>query len=157
MCLVIEVGEQDPEGAARLALDFAAGCQCRILLSARQRLQDAYQRIKNGEDFGQLAKLLSDDPGSANDGGELGWAGPGAFVPEFERTINDLDIGEMSEPFRSPFGWHIVEVLDRRVYDNTEDLKEQNCVVRIRAGKRDDETQLWVRRLRDEAYVDVRM
>lgn len=125
--------------------------------TAKQRLDDAYERIKSGEDFAELAKLLSDDPGSANAGGELGWAGPGSFVPEFEQVVAGLDIGEMSEPFRSPFGWHIVEVLDRRVYDNTEDLKEQNCVVRIRASKADDETQLWMRRLRDEAYVDIRM
>ena len=125
--------------------------------TAKQRLQDAYERIKAGEDFAELAKLLSDDPGSANTGGELGWAGPGTFVPEFDATVKSLEIGEMSEPFRSQFGWHIVEVLDRRVYDNTEDLKERNCVVRIRASKRGDETQLWMRRLRDEAYVDVRM
>lgn len=125
--------------------------------TARQQLQDAYQRILDGEDFGELAKLLSDDPGSGNVGGELGWAGPGTFVPEFDAAVEKLENGELSEPFRSPFGWHIVQVLDRRVYDNTEDLKEQNCVVRIRVGKRDDETQLWMRRLRDEAYVDVRM
>ncbi|MDX1518319.1 MAG: peptidylprolyl isomerase [Woeseiaceae bacterium] len=125
--------------------------------TARQRLQDAYERIRDGEDFAELAKLLSDDAGSANSGGELGWAGPGTFVPEFDAVVSDLEIGELSEPFRSQFGWHIVEVLDRRVYDNTEDLKEQNCVVRIRASKRGDETQLWMRRLRDEAYVDVRM
>lgn len=125
--------------------------------TAKQQLQDAYERISNGEDFGEVAKLLSDDPGSANNGGELGWASPGTFVPEFQAVVDSLDIGVLSEPFRSPFGWHIVEVLDRRVYDNTEDLKQQNCVVRIRAGKRDDETQLWIRRLRDEAYVDVRM
>lgn len=125
--------------------------------TAKQRLQDAYERIQGGEEFAELAKLLSDDPGSANTGGELGWAGPGTFVPEFDAVVNNLEIGELSEPFRSQFGWHIVEVLDRRVYDNTEDLKEQNCVVRIRGSKRGDETQLWMRRLRDEAYVDVRM
>ena len=125
--------------------------------TAKQQLEDAYERINNGEDFGELAKLLSDDPGSANNGGELGWASQGTFAPEFQAVADSLDIGVVSEPFRSPFGWHIVEVLDRRVYDNTEDLKQQNCVVRIRAGKRDDETQLWTRRLRDEAYVDIRM
>lgn len=125
--------------------------------TARQRLQDAYERINNGEDFAELAKLLSDDPGSANNGGELGWAGPDTFVPEFQSVADNLEIGVLSEPFRSPFGWHILEVLDRRVYDNTEDLKQQNCVVRIRAGKREDETQLWMRRLRDEAYVEVKM
>ncbi|MBT8098907.1 MAG: peptidylprolyl isomerase [Gammaproteobacteria bacterium] len=125
--------------------------------TAKQRLQDAYERIKAGEDFAELAKLLSDDPGSANTGGELGWAGPGTFVPEFDAVVKSLEPNELSEPFRSQFGWHIVEVLERRVYDNTEDLKEQNCVVRIRAGKRGDETQLWMRRLRDEAYVEVKM
>lgn len=125
--------------------------------TAKQRLVDAHDRILAGENFEELAKLLSDDPGSANNGGELGWAGPGTFVPEFQSTVDELEIGELSDPFRSPFGWHIVEVLDRRIYDNTEDLKEKNCVVRIRNGKLDDETQLWMRRLRDEAYVDIRM
>ena len=125
--------------------------------TAEQQLLDAYNRITNGEDFAEHAKLLSDDPGSANNGGELGWAGPGVFVPEFQATIDELEIGELSEPFRSPFGWHIIEVLDRRVYDNTEDLKSQNCVVRIRNGKMDSESQLWLRRLRDEAFVDIRM
>jgi peptidyl-prolyl cis-trans isomerase SurA len=125
--------------------------------TAEQMLVDAHERILEGEIFGELAKLLSDDPASANNGGELGWAGPGTFVPEFQAAVDELEIGEMSEPFRSPFGWHIVEVLDRRTYDNTEDLKEQNCVVRIRNGKMDDETQLWMRRIRDEAYVDIRM
>lgn len=125
--------------------------------TAQQQLWDAYERIQNGEDFAELAKLLSDDPGTANDGGELGWSGPGTFVPEFEDTMASIDIGVLSEPFRSPFGWHILEVLDRRVYDNTEELKEQNCVGRIRAGKFDEEKQLYVRRLRDEAYVDTRM
>lgn len=125
--------------------------------TAKQQLDDAWQRLQDGEEFAELAKLLSDDPGSANAGGDLGWAGPGTFVPEFDAEIEKLEPGEMSEPFRSPFGWHIVELLERRVYDNTEDLKEQNCVVRIRAGKRDDEVQLWIRRIRDEAYVDVKM
>ncbi len=125
--------------------------------TAEQQLKDAYEKIKAGEDFGELAKLLSDDPGSANEGGELPWSGPGSFVPEFERTANALEIGELSEPFRSQFGWHILEVLERRVYDNTEDRKRQSCQARIRNGKMEDETQLWLRRLRDEAYVDLRM
>ena len=125
--------------------------------TARQQLLDAQQRIQNGEDFAELAKLLSDDPGSSNSGGEMDWAGPGTFVAEFQSAIDVLEVGEMSDPFRSQFGWHLAEVLDRRIYDNTEDLKEQNCVVRIRNGKTEEETQLWARRLRDEAYVDIRM
>ena len=70
---------------------------------------------------------------------------------------DNLEIGEVSEPFQTRFGWHIVEVMDRRVYNNTEDLKKSNCIVKIRNGKLEEETQLWIQRLRDEAYVDVRI
>lgn len=125
--------------------------------TAQQRLEDAYERINNGEDFGEIAKLLSDDPGSANDGGNTGWTGAGTFVPEFEEVANNAEIGVVSEPFRSRFGWHILEVVDRRVYDNTEDLKQSNCVERVRNGKLANESELWVRRIRDEAYVDTRI
>lgn len=125
--------------------------------TAKQRLQDAYDRILAGEDFAEIAKLLSDDPGSANEGGEMGWTNPGTFVPEFEEVTNNLEVGTLSEPFRSRFGWHILEVMDRRVYDNTEDLKESNCIQRVRNGKLNNETELWTRRIRDEAYVDSRI
>jgi peptidyl-prolyl cis-trans isomerase SurA len=125
--------------------------------TARQRLEDARERILAGEDFGEVAKLLSDDPGSANDGGEMGWTNPGEFVPEFEEVANNSEIGVLSEPFRSRFGWHILEVLERRTYDNTEDLKESNCVQRVRNGKLNNETELWVRRIRDEAFVETRI
>ena len=125
--------------------------------TAKQRLEDALVKIRDGEDFGEYAKLLSDDPGSANLGGELGWAGPGTYAPEFERVVDDSEIGVVTEPFRSPFGWHILEVLDRRVYDNTEELKERNCDLSIRNGKMEAETQLWMQRMRDEAFVDTRL
>ncbi len=125
--------------------------------TAQQRLEDALVKIREGEDFGEYAKLLSDDPGSANLGGELGWAGPGTFVPEFERVVDNAEIGEVSEPFRSPFGWHILEVMDRRVYDNTEELKQRNCDLSIRNSKMESETQLWMQRMRDEAFVDSRI
>lgn len=124
--------------------------------TARQRLENAVEQIRSGEDFGELAKLLSDDPGSANDGGDMGWRSPGTFVPEFEAVAKNAEIGVVSEPFQTRFGWHILEVLDRRIYDNTEDLKESNCVQRIRNSKLADESELWARRLRDEAYVDIR-
>jgi len=125
--------------------------------TAKQRLSEALAKIRAGDDFAEQAKLLSDDPGSANLGGDLGWAGPGTFVPEFDAVINEAEIGEVSEPFRTQFGWHIVEVLDRRVYDNTEDLKKRNCDLRIRNSKMEEETQLWMQRLRDEAFVDPRI
>jgi len=124
--------------------------------TAKQRLENAVEQIRSGEDFGELAKLLSDDPGSANDGGDMGWRSPGTFVPEFEEVVRDAEIGAVSEPFQTRFGWHILEVQDRRVYDNTEDLKESNCAQRIRNSKLADESELWARRLRDEAYVDIR-
>lgn len=125
--------------------------------TAKQRLEDAARRIRDGENFAELAKLMSDDPGSASEGGEMGWAGPGTFVPEFEQVAQSTPIGEVSEPFRTRFGWHILEVLGKRVYDNTEDLKESTCVQRIRNSKLADESELWLRRLRDEAYVETRI
>ncbi len=125
--------------------------------TARQRLEEALGKIRDGEDFGEQAKLLSDDPGSANLGGELGWAGPNTYAPEFEATIAASEIGVISEPFRTQFGWHILEVMDRRVYDNTEEMKERNCDLRIRNGKMEEESQLWIQRLRDEAFVESKI
>lgn len=125
--------------------------------TARQRLEETLEKIRAGEDFGEQAKLLSDDPGSANLGGDLGWAGPGTYAPEFERVIDNAEIGVVSEPFRTQFGWHIVEVQERRVYDNTEELKERNCDFKIRNSKMDEESVLWMQRLRDEAFVETRI
>ena len=125
--------------------------------TARQRLDEALAKIREGEDFGEQAKLLSDDPGSANLGGDLGWASPDNFAPEFAQTIKDSEIGVISEPFRTQFGWHILEVLERRVYDNTEDLKQANCSQKIKAGKIEEESMLWIQRLRDEAFVETRI
>ena len=125
--------------------------------TARQRLDEALTKIRAGEDFGEQAKLLSDDPGSANLGGELGWAGPNTYAPEFEATIAASEIGVVSEPFRTQFGWHILEVVDRRVYDNTEEMKERNCDLRIRNSKMEEESQLWIQRLRDEAFVQPKI
>lgn len=125
--------------------------------TARQRLDEALEKIRDGADFGEQAKLLSDDPGSANLGGDLGWAGPDTYAPEFEQTIADSETGEVSDPFRTQFGWHILEVMDRRVYDNTEDLKRQNCDIKIRNSKVEEESQQWMQRLRDEAFVETRI
>lgn len=125
--------------------------------TAKQRLEEALEKIRAGADFGEQAKLLSDDPGSANLGGELGWAGPGTYAPEFEQMIENSEIGVISEPFRTQFGWHILEVMDRRVHDNTEELKRRNCDLKIRNGKMEEESQLWMQRLRDEAFVEPRI
>lgn len=124
--------------------------------TAQQMLDDALEKLRDGEDFGELAKLLSDDPGSSNNGGAMDWSGPGTFVPEFDQVVNNAELGVVSDPFQSRFGWHIVEVLDRRVYDNTEDLKKSNCDLRIRNGKMEEETQMWMQRIREDAYVEIR-
>jgi peptidyl-prolyl cis-trans isomerase SurA len=125
--------------------------------TARQRLDDAVEKIRAGEDFSEHAKLLSDDPGSANLGGDLGWSEVSSFAPEFRTAAEEAEIGVITEPFRTQYGWHVLEVLERRVYDNTDEIKEQNCVVRIRNGKQEEETLLWLQRMRDEAFVDSRI
>jgi peptidyl-prolyl cis-trans isomerase SurA len=125
--------------------------------TAKQRLEDALEKIHAGEDFGEQAKLLSDDPGSANLGGDLGWSETASFAPEFKAAADEAEIGVITEPFRTQFGWHVLEVLERRVYDNTDELKEQNCIVRIRNSKQEEETMRWTRRMRDEAFVDSRI
>ncbi len=125
--------------------------------TARQRLDEALVKIRGGANFGEQAKLMSDDPGSANLGGDLGWSEAKDFAQDFSNAVTNAEIGVVTEPFRSYHGWHILEVLDRRVYDNTEDLKVRNCTVRIRSGKQEEETQLWMQRLRDEAFVESRI
>lgn len=122
--------------------------------NARQRLIMIREQIVEGDDFEAIATVVSEDPGSAANGGDLGWNGPDTFVPEFQAVVGSLEIGELSEPFRSPFGWHIVEVLGRRQHDTTEDVQRQQALMALRMNKLEEETELWVRRLRDEAFVE---
>lgn len=125
--------------------------------TVRQRLATVRQRILDGEDFAGLAATLSQDPGSAAEGGDLGWAGPGTFVPEFEQALQGLKENEISEPFRTQYGWHIVQLLGRREMDTTEEMRRQRAFAQLRESKADEETELWLRRLRDEAYVEYKM
>lgn len=125
--------------------------------TVRQRLTEIRERVLKGEDFAAIAAVTSQDPGSAADGGDLGWAGPGSYVPEFEKQIDALSENEISEPFKSPYGWHIVQLLGRRQHDVTDDIRRQQAFVQLREAKAEEETELWIRRLRDEAFVDYRM
>lgn len=125
--------------------------------TVRQKLVAVRERIEKGEDFAVLATTLSEDPGSGSEGGDLGWNGPGTFVPEFEKTLQSLQVNEISQPFRSQFGWHIVQVLGRRKFDSTDELKRRRVAEEIRASRADEETELWLRRLRDEAYVEYKL
>ncbi len=124
--------------------------------TVRQKLTALRERILKGEEFAGLARTTSEDPGSATEGGELGWAGPGTFAPEFEQAIAGLKDNEVSEPFHTQYGWHIAQVLGRRRFDNTDELKRRQAMEAIRAGKADEETELWMRRMRDEAYVEYK-
>jgi peptidyl-prolyl cis-trans isomerase SurA len=125
--------------------------------TVRQKLGKLRERILKGEDFAGLASTNSADPGSAPDGGDLGWSGPGTFVPEFDKAIADLKVNEISEPFKSRYGWHIVQMLGTRTYDSTDDVRRQRAFAAIRESKADEETELWLRRLRDEAFVEIKM
>jgi peptidyl-prolyl cis-trans isomerase SurA len=125
--------------------------------TVQQKLSQLRERILKGEDFGGLATTSSEDPGSAADGGDLGWTNPGTFVPEFEKVLQGLSENEISEPFRTQFGWHIVQLLGRREFDNTEELARRDAAKQIRDSKADEETELWLRRLRDEAYVEYKL
>jgi peptidyl-prolyl cis-trans isomerase SurA len=124
--------------------------------TTRQRLAAIRDRILAGEDFAALASVTSEDPGSASRGGDLGWTSPGTFDPAFEAVLTKLQPDEISEPFRTQFGWHIVQLLGRRTYDQSDELRRQRVVTALRESKVDEETELWLRRLRDEAYVEIR-
>jgi peptidyl-prolyl cis-trans isomerase SurA len=123
--------------------------------TTRQRLVTLRERILAGEDFAALASVTSEDPGSASRGGELGWSAPGTFDPKFEEVLGGLEPEQVSEPFRTQFGWHIVQLLGRRSHDQSDEVRRQRVFAALRESKLDEETELWLRRLRDEAYVEV--
>jgi peptidyl-prolyl cis-trans isomerase SurA len=122
---------------------------------AQNRLLQLKERIDNGAKFDELARLHSDD-GSASKGGDLGWVNPGDTVPEFEKAMTELAIGEISEPVRSPFGWHLIQVLERRDQDVTQERQKLQARQAIRERKAEEAFQDWVRQIRDSAYVELR-
>lgn len=124
---------------------------------ARERLRNLYNRIADGADFAELARAHSDDPGSATRGGDLGWVDPGMMVPAFEDVMNRTAVGDVSEPFASPFGFHILQVTERRSHDSSREIMRAQARDIIRERKRDDELEIWLRRLRDESYVEYRL
>jgi len=124
--------------------------------TTRQRLSALRDRVLAGEDFGALASVTSEDPGSASRGGDLGWSSPGTFDPAFEDALSALKENEISEPFRTQFGWHIVQLLGRRTHDQSDEVRRQRVLTALRESKVDEETELWLRRLRDEAFVEIR-
>jgi peptidyl-prolyl cis-trans isomerase SurA len=116
-----------------------------------------YQRLQAGEDFAELAKNFSEDPGSALHGGDLNWIDPNSLVPEFRDVMERSPVGRLSKPFRSPFGWHVLEVLGRRTSDVSGEAREQQALNLLRNRKYEEELQNWLRQIRDEAYVEIRL
>lgn len=121
---------------------------------ARQQLLNLRERIQHGEDFAALARAHSEDPGSAANGGDLGWVNPGQMVPEFEKAMNALQPNELSEPVRTPFGLHLIQVLGRRTHDVTKERMLDAARQQIHARKADERYEQWSRQLRDEAFVE---
>ena len=124
---------------------------------AKELINNIYERLSDGEDFKQLARQFSEDPGSKMDGGELGWSNPGDYDPVFEKTLNATEIGKLSEPVQSSFGWHIIEVLDRRNEDVSQEEQKNRAYQIIFKRKFEQELQSTLIELRAEAYVDIKL
>ena len=123
---------------------------------ARELINQIYERLKAGADFAELAREYSDDPGSGASGGDLGWVSPGDMVPEFEQAMDATPTGELSTPVRSQFGWHVLQVTDRREADIGEEV-QRNQVRQMLYGRRfEEELPIWLRKIRSEAYVDIK-
>ena len=124
---------------------------------AEELINSIYQRLVEGEDFKQLARQFSEDPGSKMDGGELGWSNPGDYDPAFEQALNATEIGQLSEPVKSSFGWHIIEVMDRRNEDVSQEEQKNRAYQIIFKRKFEQELQSTLIELRAEAYVDIKL
>jgi len=122
--------------------------------AAKEKLKTIRDQIINDGDFGAIAAAVSEDAGSAQEGGDMGWTGSGFFVPEFEEIALAMENDEISEPFKSRYGWHIIQFLGKRVFDNTNEIQKRQAIAAIRNSKLSDEIELWARQLRDEAFVE---
>ena len=124
---------------------------------AREKLLGLRDRIEKGEDFAKLAKENSGDTGSMLSGGDLGWSTPGMFVAAFEEAMTATDIGKITHPFKSQFGWHILQVIERRKEDMSEQMKRNQAQSMIKSRRFEEEFQLWQTQIREEAYVEIKI
>lgn len=123
---------------------------------SRLKIYELAERLRQGEDFAQLAREYSDDPGSGSEGGSLGWTQNGQMVPQFEQTMNATPVGELSEPFRTRFGWHILQVEDRRTQDVGDKVIENQARNSIRQRRFNEELENWLRELHSQAYIEIK-
>lgn len=130
--------------------------QVRSEQETKRLIDRIYQRIQNGEDFATLAKNFSEDPSSALNGGDLNWIPPQATVPEFRQVMQHIPEGEVSKPFRSAFGWHILQVLGRRSTDKSSEARRLEATNLLRNHKAEEKLQAWLREIRADAYVEIK-
>jgi len=149
-------GQQQIVEQAKVRHILIAPDELRTDEEAKAMIDKLYERIRNGDDFGTLAKSNSDDPVSAIDGGDLGWVSPGQMVPEFEQTMQETPKGEISEPFRSSFGWHILNVQERRQQDIGAMVQTNEARQVIHRRKYEEELANWLLEIKDEAYIDIK-
>jgi peptidyl-prolyl cis-trans isomerase SurA len=119
------------------------------------RLANLRERVLAGEDFAVFASSMSVDQSSAVDGGDLDWRSPGELVAEFEAAMAPLKEGEISPPFQTQYGWHIVQVLGRRQFDTTEDMLRESAFNQLRVSKADQELEIWRQQLRDQSFIET--
>ncbi|KAA8735643.1 peptidylprolyl isomerase [Acinetobacter qingfengensis] len=123
---------------------------------AKQKIEQIYQRLKQGADFSELAATYSNDPGSARDGGSLGWVAPGVMVPEFEKIMTETPAGQISVPFQTQYGWHILKVDNVRQVDMTQEYQRRMAKQILAERQYDTEVDGWMRELRANTYVDIK-
>ena len=159
---IIKLLDQRGAGTERLAQTNVSHILVRpseILSSAQaeEQISALHERIQAGEDFAELAKEFSEDPASARNGGALGWSTPDQFVPEFTEAMTQTEIGEMSAPFESQFGWHILLVEDRREQDMSDEARRNMAMDLLFRRRFEEERQEWLKEIRDEAFVELRL
>ncbi|MGH1460624.1 MAG: peptidylprolyl isomerase [Neptuniibacter sp.] len=130
--------------------------EIRNAVQAKSQINDLYRRIRAGENFADLAKEFSDDPASGSEGGSLGWTQNGQMVPEFEQVMNTTPVNQISSPFESRFGWHILTVLDKRTENMAEQLQENRARASIRKRKFNEELSTWLREIHSQAYIEIK-
>ena len=149
-------GQQQLIDQAQVRHILISPSEIRTNEEARTMIEKLYERIKSGDSFAELAKSNSDDPVSAIDGGSLDWVSPGQMVPEFDNMMNEVAIGEVSKPFRSQFGWHILEVTDRRKQDMGELIQTNQAKQVIRQYKYERELSNWLLEIKSEAFIEIK-
>lgn len=149
-------GDENEEVEQRKVQHILVNAEDRSESEAESLIRELQSELEDGADFMELAREHSDDPGTGSEGGDLGWVSPGEMVPEFEETMMETGVGETSSPFRSQFGWHILRVEDKRVREQSDEIRRKEAQRALQQRQYELELQNWLRQIREEAYVEVK-